>query len=77
MGQAIEAAADHIAYVHLADSNRFQPGAGHLDFEPGLSALKRIGYDGFMTLECRVTGPNKRQALVESAHYVREIWEQI
>ena len=77
IGQAIEDAAEHIAYVHLADSNRFQPGAGHLDFEPGLAALKRIGYEGFMTLECRVMGEDKGQALIDSARYVREIWERV
>ena len=77
LGQAIERAADYIAYVHLADSNRYQPGAGHLDFVPGLSALKRIGYDGFMTLECRVVGSDKGQALAESAKTIREIWDRV
>jgi sugar phosphate isomerase/epimerase len=77
LGQAIQETADYLGYVHLADSNRFQPGAGHLDFKPGLAALKRIGYDGFMTLECRITGANKGQALVESARYIRDLWEQV
>jgi sugar phosphate isomerase/epimerase len=77
IGQAIEQAADHIAYVHLADSNRYQPGAGHLDFEPGLAALKRIGYDGWMTLECRVMGEDKGKALVQSAQYIRGIWDAL
>lgn len=77
MGRAIEDAADYIAYVHLADSNRYQPGAGHLDFRPGLAALKRIGYDGFMTLECRIVGEDKGQALVEAARYIRALWDEV
>lgn len=77
MGQAIEGAADCLVYVHLADSNRFQPGAGHLDFCPGLAALKRIGYEGFMTLECRVAGANKGKALIEAARYIRDIWDSV
>ncbi len=77
IGQAIEEVADCLAYVHLADSNRYQPGAGHLDFRPGLAALKRIGYDGFMTLECRILGDDKGQALADSARLIREIWEQV
>jgi sugar phosphate isomerase/epimerase len=77
IGEAIEEAAEYIAYVHLADSNRYQPGAGHLDFAPGLSALKRMGYDGFMTLECRVMGQDKGQALIDSARYVRESWDRV
>jgi sugar phosphate isomerase/epimerase len=77
LGQAITDTADTLGYVHLADSNRYQPGAGHLDFRPGLAALKRIGYDGFMTLECRIMGANKGQALVESARYIRDLWGQV
>ena len=60
---AIEEAGEYIGYVHLADSNRYQPGAGHLDFRAALAALKRIGYDGFMTLECRILGQGKREFL--------------
>jgi sugar phosphate isomerase/epimerase len=77
IGWAIEEVADYIAYVHLADSNRFQPGAGHLDFRPGLAALKRIGYEGFMTLECKVMGEDKGKALVEAARYIRRIWDEL
>ena len=40
-------------------------------------ALKRIGYQGWMTLECRIMGADKGRALVESAQYVRELWEQV
>ena len=77
LGQAIEETADYLGYVHLADSNRYQPGAGHLDFGPGLAALKRIDYEGFMTLECRIMGEDKGQALIESARYIRNIWQQL
>ena len=77
LGQAIQDTAEYLGYVHLADSNRYQPGAGHLDFRPGLAALKRIGYDGFMTLECRIMGADKGQALVKSARYIRDLWEQV
>ena len=77
MGRAIEDVADCLAYVHLADSNRYQPGAGHLDFRPGLAALKRIGYDGYLTLECKILGEDQGQALVECARYIRAIWDEV
>ncbi len=77
MGQAIENVADCLAYVHLADSNRYQPGAGHLDFRPGLAALKRIGYDGYLTLECKILGADQGQALIETARYIRTIWDEV
>lgn len=77
LGKAIEEAADVLGYVHLADSNRYQPGAGHLDFRPGLAALKRIGYDGYMTLECKVMGADKGKALADSAALVRRLWDEL
>jgi sugar phosphate isomerase/epimerase len=77
LGQAIEAARDYIRYVHLADSNRCEPGSGHLDYRPALAALKRIGYDGFMTLECRIMGADKGQALTDSARLIRRIWDEV
>jgi len=77
MGRAIEEVADCLAYVHLADSNRYQPGAGHLDFRPGLAALKRIGYDGYLTLECKILGEDQGQALMETARYIRTIWDEV
>lgn len=40
-----------IAHVHLADSNRRPPGAGHTDFGAVLDALASVGYDGALTME--------------------------
>jgi sugar phosphate isomerase/epimerase len=77
IAQAIEDVADCLGYVHLADSNRFEPGAGHLDFKPGLAALKRIGYDGFMTMECRIMGEDKAKALQDSAQLIRRLWDEV
>ncbi|MGW7241539.1 TIM barrel protein [Streptomyces sp. NPDC054804] len=53
---AILAHADLIAHAQVSDSNRFQPGAGHLDWAAWLGALHTIGYDGHLALECRLTG---------------------
>lgn len=74
MEAAIERNADCLAYVHLADSNRFQPGTGHLDFAPGFRALKKIGYDGYMTLECKIKGEATVDALAETATFIRNAW---
>lgn len=75
MGAAIERNADCLAYIHLADSGRYQPGTGHLDFKPGFAALKRIGYDGYMTLECKIKGEATVDALRETADYIRREWD--
>ncbi|MFJ6386923.1 sugar phosphate isomerase/epimerase family protein [Streptomyces sp. NPDC091972] len=53
---AILAHADVIGHAQVSDSNRFQPGAGHLDWPAWLGALHTIGYDGYLALECRLTG---------------------
>ncbi len=77
LARAIEASADRLAYVHLADSNRYQPGAGHLDFRGPLAALKRVGYDGWLTLECRVVGEDRAKALADSARLIRSVWAEV
>ncbi len=38
-------------HVHFADSNRFAPGMGHLNFRELTAALKEIGYDGYVSAE--------------------------
>lgn len=53
---AILAAAPYIGHAQVSDSNRFQPGAGHLDWPAWLAALHSIGYDGYLAVECRLTG---------------------
>jgi sugar phosphate isomerase/epimerase len=75
MGAAIERNADVLAYIHLADSGRYEPGTGHLDFRPGFAALKRIGYDGFMTIEAKIKGDPTVEALAASAEYIRSTWD--
>ena len=71
---SIRAAGQHIVHVHVADSNRLQPGKGHLDFLPGFAALKEAGYDGFLGIECRISGTYD-EALAESAALLRDLWD--
>jgi sugar phosphate isomerase/epimerase len=40
-----------IGHVHLADSNRQAMGRGHTDQRAILEALRRVGYDGFLSAE--------------------------
>jgi sugar phosphate isomerase/epimerase len=53
---AVLAAAPYLAHVQVSDSNRFQPGAGHLDWASVLGALNSVGYAGYLGLECRLRG---------------------
>ena len=56
LGEAIREAGGYLAHVHLADSNRAHPGAGHTDFSPAFGALREIGFDGYLAMECAVRG---------------------
>jgi sugar phosphate isomerase/epimerase len=42
---------EHLFHFHIADSNRWYPGAGHIDFRKILNALDKIGYNGFVSAE--------------------------
>ncbi|MFQ6096382.1 MAG: sugar phosphate isomerase/epimerase family protein [Armatimonadota bacterium] len=59
-----------IQHVHLADSHRAQPGTGHTDFKSGFAALKEIGFENYMALECRIEG-DPDEALPACAEFLR------
>jgi sugar phosphate isomerase/epimerase len=40
-----------VGHVHFADSNRRAVGFGHTPMSPIISALRRIGYDGYLSAE--------------------------
>ncbi|MGA3406366.1 MAG: sugar phosphate isomerase/epimerase family protein [Candidatus Bathyarchaeia archaeon] len=44
-------AGKRIMAVHVSDCNRKIPGKGHIDFEPIFDALRKVGYDEYVTLE--------------------------
>lgn len=50
--QAILDSGELLGYVHFADSNRRYVGAGHIDFNKIMEALKIIGYEGCVSAEC-------------------------
>ena len=58
-GESIRRAQGYLAHVHLADSNRAHPGAGHTDFVPIFGALHDIEFDGYLAMECAVRGGAK------------------
>lgn len=68
---AIRATGELLAHVHLADSNRQQPGVGHTDFLVAFRALKEIGFTNFMALECGVRG-ERASGLAETGRFLRD-----
>ena len=63
---ALLAAGRWLGHLHGADSNRCEPGAGQTDFTPVTAALRSLGFDGYVALECRLTG-DPRDALARAA----------
>jgi sugar phosphate isomerase/epimerase len=53
---ALESVAPVLGAVHLSDSNRHQPGTGHVPFGAVLATLRGIGFDGVLSVECRLRG---------------------
>jgi D-psicose/D-tagatose/L-ribulose 3-epimerase len=77
-----------IAHVHLADSNRREPGRGHTDFAAALAALDDGGYRGALTMEFLPPTANpyiaasldvdagvKREAAVSALTHIRSLQE--
>lgn len=53
---AIRSYGKYIGHVQIGDSNRQLPGQGHTNFMPAFRALKEIGYDRCIALECGILG---------------------
>ena len=54
--KALIEAGPWIQHVQLSDSNRLEPGAGHIDWPMILDAVWAIGYKKELAFECRLSG---------------------
>jgi len=48
---AIEASFQRLAHVHISENDRGVPGRGHTPWRAIFAALRRSGYDGWLTIE--------------------------
>jgi len=69
---SICACGDRIFHFHVADSNRWYPGAGHLDFRRILEALFATGYKGYVSGEF-IPLPDADTSAREAIAYLRSI----
>jgi sugar phosphate isomerase/epimerase len=53
---SLRAVSPVLGHVQLGDTNRLEPGAGHLDWGGIVSALADTGYDGWLAMECGLSG---------------------
>lgn len=61
-----------IGHIHIADSNRLYPGAGHLDFQQIISAIRKSKYKGYLSGEYKPV-PNARTAMRKYIHFMRGV----
>ena len=59
------------AYVHLGDSQRLEPGQGHLDFGAVFTGLRRAGYEGWASMECNLSG-DPQTVLPAAVRFIRD-----
>jgi sugar phosphate isomerase/epimerase len=67
---SLRQAGERIKFVHFADNNRKWPGSAHLDFKRIVAVLKKIKYEGFVSLEI-LPWPDPDTAARCSIEYLR------
>lgn len=75
MEDSILRAGEHIFHFHVADSNRWYPGGGHLDFKNILQTLKSTGYQGWISGEFMPI-PDADTAAQWSITFLQQIFNQ-
>ena len=70
--QALVDAGPWIRHIQLSDSNRLEPGSGHIDWAATLQAISSIGYADELAYECRLSGPvdevDRKSTRLNSSH---------
>jgi sugar phosphate isomerase/epimerase len=73
MAASLTEAGERLGYVQIADSQRFEPGAGHIDFTAIFSALAGMGYAGDVGIETAALSGEAEIVLPRSAALVRDL----
>jgi D-psicose/D-tagatose/L-ribulose 3-epimerase len=80
----------HVNHVHISENDRGTPGRGHARIRETISALKALGYDGWLTIEAfgkalpelaaatrvwRDFFANPAEVYTEGHAYIRSCWD--
>ena len=76
MPRTLQRHIDKLGYLHLSDSNRLWPGAGHIDFDSILTALREAGYTRWLGVEV-LRVPDSVGAAERSIAHVLEIQKRL
>lgn len=70
--QSVIDCGEKLGYVHISDSNRKYPGAGHIDFGNILNALDSVNYKGYLAVEI-LPGTHPMETAQKSVEYLNSI----
>jgi sugar phosphate isomerase/epimerase len=70
--QSILKAKEHTFHFHVADSNRWYPGAGHINFSEVLDTLEKIEYKRFVTAEI-LPLPDPDTSAIKAIEHMRKL----
>lgn len=73
--ESIRSCGGRIFHFHVADSNRWYPGAGHLDFASILEVLRSTGYDGYVSGEF-IPQPDGDTAAQKAIDHLQKVWPE-
>jgi sugar phosphate isomerase/epimerase len=76
METSIRTCGERIFHFHVADSNRWYPGAGHLKFASILNTLSSQGYEGFISGEF-LPKPDAMTAAGRNIAYLKPLIEKL
>lgn len=51
IGAALEQSGPYLRHVHTCENDRGIPGTGHVEWNTVFAALRKLGYDGWLTIE--------------------------
>ena len=72
LAASILATGSWLQHVQVSDSNRLEPGAGHLDWSSVLGALRALGFRAPLAYECRLSD-RADEVLPRSVDFLRHI----
>jgi sugar phosphate isomerase/epimerase len=70
--ESILQAGPHIFHFHVADSNRLYPGGGHLGFATIVTALREVGYRGYLSVEA-LPLPDAQRCAQRAIEHLRQM----
>jgi len=89
IGATIEGIAGSFVHVHISENDRGTPGTGHVHWDETFRALRKVKYEGWMTIEAfsralpdlaaatrvwRDLFPNREEVYTQGLRFTKERW---